>query len=241
VEDESVLGMIKALEEEARRVSGRLKSRKADRPLVVEFSGTPKAGKSTVINTLRLFLARNGIQPYVLTERASTCPIRDKKHLFFNVWTACSTLAQMLDASQNGSPYQVVILDRGLFDALVWMRWMQDQGQLGAEDREVIHRFFTLPYWRDRLDILFVMEVAPETSLRREFADQVTRKHGAIMNPKTIEQFNDALELTLGEDAPLFGDRLLRVNTTNAQPWETGHEVVQMTLQALDRLVDSGV
>jgi len=234
MDEAEAVELITGLEGEAARVKENLSKRR--RPLIVEFSGTPKAGKSTIINVLRLFLARNNINPFVLTERASISPIQDKNHLFFNVWTGCSTLAQMLDAAQDNSAYDVVIMDRGIFDALVWMRWLQDsQGQLTAEDRAVIQAFFLLPHWRDRIDLLYVMEVSPEESLKREFAGQVTRKPGKIMNSKTIAQFNDALARTLAEQAAVFGNRLLKVDTTGKEPMETGYEVVKTTLEALDR------
>ena len=34
-----------------------------------------------------------------MVERASVCPIRDKKHANFNIWTLCTTLAQILVSS----------------------------------------------------------------------------------------------------------------------------------------------
>jgi thymidylate kinase len=200
----------------------------------VEFSGTPKAGKSTIINSLRLFLARNDFKPFVLTERASTSPIRDKTHPFFNVWTACATLTQMIDAAQAGKD-DVVIMDRGLLDALAWMRWLEDNGRLESEQRLVIERFFTMPLWANLVDLVLIMKVSPEESLEREFKDQVTRKPGKIMNSETIRQFNDALSSI--EDSQTYFSNVLSVNTTGIDAEETAYQVVSMTLSALDNLV----
>src|SRR5687767_6227441 len=65
------------------------------RPIVIEFCGTPKAGKTSCISSLVIFLKRNGFKVKVLTERASVCPIRDKFDPNFNVWTGCSALAEL--------------------------------------------------------------------------------------------------------------------------------------------------
>jgi thymidylate kinase len=226
------------LEKEAEQVLAKVRARRR-KPLVVEFSGTPKAGKSTIINSLRLFLARNDFRSFVLTERASTCPVRDKTHPFFNVWTACATLIQMLNAVQPKAPNDlvddVVIMDRGLFDALVWMRWLEGHQKLTNNQRTMINQFLTLDLWRDLVDLVFIMKVSPDEALSREFSNLVTRKTGSIMNAKTIEEFNDALDGTLDEYGPAF-PKLLRVDTTNKKPQDTSYDVVRMTLRALDEI-----
>jgi len=239
MEDPTILGRIGTLEEEAARILPKVQQA-ARRPLFVEFSGTPKAGKSTIINSLRLFLARNGFKAYVLSERASTCPIRNKKHLFFNAWTACATLTQMLDAGQPVKPGEpggprddVVIMDRGLFDALTWMQWLENRNEMTSEDRATIENFLTLPHWREMIGLVLVMKVTPDVALGREFADLLTRKPGSIMNPQTVEEFNCALDQTLQRYGAQFSSPLI-VDTTGQDPKDTGYEVVRLVLEKLD-------
>ncbi len=225
---------IAALELEAKRVLERLREEKRSRPLIVEFSGTPKAGKSTIINSLRLFLARNDFDAFVLTERASTSPIRDKTHPFFNAWTASTTLAQMLEAGQKGAPHDVVIMDRGLYDALAWMRWLENSGQMKTAHKEIIDDFITLDLWVDMIDLVFVMKVSPSEALQREFKGQVTHKPGTIMNDETIRDFNSALDEMLKDK----GDkRFIEVDSTGEDPQDTSYKVVKSTLQALDQAI----
>lgn len=82
---------------------------------VIEFAGVPKAGKTTILNAVYSFLKRCGFDPEIVVERASMCPIRDKKHTTFNVWTAATTLSQILEKTQE-PPYQgdphILILGR---------------------------------------------------------------------------------------------------------------------------------
>ena len=225
---------ITQLENQAKLVLERLRAKERDRPLIVEFSGTPKAGKSTIINSLRLFLARNGFKPSVLVERASTSPIRDKKHPFFNAWTASTTLAQMLEAGQTGGKDDVVIMDRGLYDALAWMRWLENSGKMSTRDREIIDAFITLDLWVDMIDLVFVMKVTPSEALAREFKDQVTLKGGTIMNEETIRDFNGALDEMLKDN----GDsRFIEVDSTGEGPQDTSYRVVKSTLTALDQAI----
>ena len=60
---------------------------RARKPIVVEFAGVPKAGKTSTIGQVVAFFKRCGFRVEVVVERASVCPIRDKKHSDFNVWT----------------------------------------------------------------------------------------------------------------------------------------------------------
>ena len=226
---------ITALETEASRVLQRLRAKKLTRPLIVEFSGTPKAGKSTIINSLRLFLARNEFKVSVLAERASTSPILNKTHPFFNAWTASTTLAQMLEAGQKEPPDDVVIMDRGLYDVLAWMRWLEKSGQMKAEDRKVIDAFITLDLWVDMIDLVFVMKVSPAEALEREFKDQVTRRLGTIMNDETLSAFNSALDEMWKDKSD---NRFVEVDSTGEAPQDTSYKVVKSTLKALDQAID---
>jgi hypothetical protein len=91
--------------------------RASKRPtMVVEFAGVPKAGKTSTLNHVYAFLRRCGFKCEVVVERASVCPIRDKKHFNFNIWTACTTLSQLLEKTQNPpreDDPDILFLDRG--------------------------------------------------------------------------------------------------------------------------------
>src|SRR6266705_538189 len=113
----------------------------ARRPIVLEFAGVPKAGKTSTIGALQAFLKRCGFRVEVVVERASVCPIRDKRHFNFNVWTACTTLSQLLEKTQlPGRPEDpdLLIIDRGLFDAICWLRMMKRLSRIRDQDLTVI-------------------------------------------------------------------------------------------------------
>ena len=111
------------------------------RPFVIEFTGTPKSGKTTCVDTIAKFFRRNGVPVSLVTERASVCPIRDKNDIRFNLWTLSTSLAQLIEAIDE--PRRVVILDRGLFDSLVWMNYHKKEratvSKRFQDDRSVPH------------------------------------------------------------------------------------------------------
>ena len=65
------------LQERAERLAEQF-TEKARKPLVIEFAGVPKAGKTTTLSHVQTFLKRCGFHTDVVIERASECPIRDK-------------------------------------------------------------------------------------------------------------------------------------------------------------------
>ena len=94
-------------------------------PLVIEISGTPRSGKSLSIESLRAFFDDNKINVAIVPEQASFCPIPEKSDYFFNIWTGCQTLSKFVDylRNQNNYKYDVILLNRGIFDILVWLNF----------------------------------------------------------------------------------------------------------------------
>ena len=88
--------MIRRLQKQAEEVFSLKQEQRQKRPIVIEFSGSPKAGKTSCINSLELFLKRNGFSVKVVQERASVCPVSDKQSPMFNLWTACTSLAGLI-------------------------------------------------------------------------------------------------------------------------------------------------
>jgi pantothenate kinase len=79
-----------ALREKAELVKRKLVATPRERALFVEFSGSPKSGKSTCIDIVAHFLRRLGFSTLAPTEGASKrTPYYLKRDLVaFNVWSA---------------------------------------------------------------------------------------------------------------------------------------------------------
>lgn len=188
------------LQDRAKRAA-KLFAEKARKPLVIEFAGVPKAGKTTTLTHVQTFLKRCGFRTDVVVERASVCPIRDKKHANFNVWTACTTLAQILEKTQNPpkpDDPQILFLDRGLFDSICWMTMMEKISRIRQEERDLIRRFLTIDDWRKRITAVFVMLASPSDAMKREQGLlPVQDASGSIMNKETLNQIREVNQLCI--------------------------------------------
>jgi predicted NUDIX family phosphoesterase len=230
--------VIRDLEKAASNLKGLLEKRNTKRPFIIEFSGAPKAGKTRAISVLELFLKRNGIKAEVFIERASVSPIRAKHHLYFNVWVSCASLQGMLESLYHHD-LDIFILDRGIFDALVWNELLNMTGKITTEEATQVADFFTMHRWTDLVDLVFVLTCSPEKSIEREYADQLTTKRGTIMTEHTLGQFAAATEKIIKERKGTFD--IVRIDTTNMDTKTCATQIARDTLKALGNFMDEPV
>ncbi len=203
------------------------------RPIVIEFSGSPKAGKTSSINSLELFLKRNGFTVKVVQEKASVCPVSDKQSPMFNIWTACMSLAGMVGVLENKkSMVDVLILDRGVFDALCWFEWLSIYGRMERQLKESAEIFLLQKEFIHSVDIVFAFCTTPEKSIEREYANLLTDKPGSIMNVNVLHTYLDAIEKTIKSKENRF-HKVFKIDTTTKNQDEVGKEVTEKTLTTL--------
>lgn len=229
---------IAGLEASAAKLKNLLENRTAKRPLIIEFSGAPKAGKTRSISVLELFFKRNGIRVDVFTERASVAPIKSKGHLNFNVWVSCASLQGMLEALYRD--IDVFILDRGIFDALVWNEWLETTGKITSQEAQDVLKFFTMKRWTDLVDLIVVLTCDPKVSIEREYADQLTTKRGVIMSEGTLTQLRQSVIKTMSENGKKF-KKIVSIDTTSMQTREGVAKITDEALKVLDDFLDESI
>lgn len=229
--------IINDLQELAKEVHDLKAEHRQKRPIVIEFSGSPKAGKTSCINSLELFLKRNGFSVQIVQERASVCPVSDKQSPMFNLWTSCMSLAGLVGTLENKkTQIDVLILDRGIFDALCWFEWLVSSGRMEEEQRKIIERFLLIKELVACIDIVFAFTVKPEISIEREYATLLTDKPGTIMNRKVLGEYLSAIKKTHESKSSYF-HTIFMIDTSEKNQDEVGKEVTQATLTTLENLL----
>lgn len=216
------------LEERVQRIRSLLKY--APRAFVMEFAGTPKSGKSTSVEAIRHLFARYGFRVHVLAERAAVCPIPMKGHLFFNTWCATSMLAELL--ANVEAETDIILVDRGLFDALAWLSLQEKRGELTADEARTIDAFLLLERWRRLFDLIVVMSVSPEEALTREDNQRITKKRGSIMRPDVLKSITDSVEHAI----QTYGPRFRTVIDYRTSGLEMRESLIDLANRILDNL-----
>ena len=230
---ESVADEFARLGRRGQELQGLLKF--APRAFVIEFAGTPKSGKSTSVEAIRHFFSRNGFRVHILAERAALCPIPMKGHLFFNTWCAASMLAELLANVETET--DIIIVDRGIFDALVWLTLQEKRGELTGEEARTFEAFLLLERWRNLIDLSVVMKVSAEEALSREVGQRLTMKTGSIMNPDVLTAISNSVDEAITRYGPKF-DAVIRHDTTGHKWPESGIELAGKVLDCLDRFLN---
>ena len=241
---------IQELEKLVQQVLDLKSSRTQRRPLFIEFCGSPKSGKSTPINSLSMFFRRNGLKIAVLTERAGICPIQNKTHPNFNIWTLCSVIADMLEKMEHGKEkIDIIIADRGIFDALCWFNWLNTNPSnknpyLSNENFKELTTFINSDIWKRNIDLIYVFIVDPKTSIEREYSALLTEKRGSIMREDVLKTYNTSVEQVITKYSQYYR-QVEKIKTDkddlSGNPNKVNYIVTKSVLQNLIELMDEKI
>lgn len=220
------------------RIRDALRDTEWTRPLFIELTGTPKSGKSSCIDNVSHFFRRSGYKVLAPTEGVSKrTPYFLKENLTdYNAWSACYALMHVLEGLHHSDQHDIAILDRGLFDALVWFELLTTQGQIDPADCDAIHNFLLLPRWREALDLVVLFLAEPVTSMRRENEGRLIAKRGRAMNPEFLGQLNVAYESVRSKYSDAFSTfaEIRTDGETGVDQREAARQVVELILGKLE-------
>ena len=230
-------GQIKELQDSAARILEMKKATRPRRPIVLEFGGTPKSGKTSCLSSLNLFLKRNGFATKLLTERASICPISDKFNPLFNIWTCNSAVAELAATfAEQGKTLDVIICDRGVFDALCWFEWLLEHDHMKEEDHRAVVNYLTTDRLRSMIDLVYLFKATPKVAMGREYAHLLTTKRGSIMNTKVLEEYNKCAQNVADKYGTQFRC-VRRIDTSKLDQNDVSYQVTKDVLETLYVLI----
>lgn len=234
---------IKELRDDAEKVKKLIGIYQKRRPVVIEFSGAPKSGKTSSINSLMQFLKRNDFRVKVLPESASICPVKDKHSPMFNLWTLCDSVRSLIGELESvRTQYDVIIMDRGIFDAMCWFQWLLKNGKMERSMKETVDRFLTMKELVSYIDVVFVYKVDPKESIKREYASLLTDIPGSIMNEEVLNEYLEAVkEVETHAKAEKHFRMIHSIDTSEADQNDVGKEVTEKTLEVLRELLDEKI
>ena len=209
-----------------------------ERPVFVEFAGTPKSGKSTCIEIASHFFRRFDFKVLAPAEGASRrTPYYLKNNwTAFNTWSASYALMHVLEGRYGSDKYDLAILDRGLFDALAWFEFLEVRGNITTQVRDQVQDFLLIEHWRSMIDAVFLFKTDAGTAMDRENRDKLTSEPGSMMNTESLEQMNHAYDVAEQKYAAQF-TRVDTIDTSDGRgstPRDTAAEVVSVILDVLE-------
>ncbi len=201
-------------------------------PFMIEFTGSPDAGKTTCIKELDKFLHRSDFRVYIPQEGAEAIRHIHRKTPEYNIRTGLYALTMLMDYAHSHT-YDIVIFDRAIFDAYTWMIYWQDKGLISPEERELHQRFFLSNPWADRIITSYVVTCDPEEAVRRGQRIAASKtKLGESSNPESVRKSVARYNQMFQELSPRF-PQLQLVDTTKMGEEEMIAHITTTTMETL--------
>jgi thymidylate kinase len=205
--------------------------------LIVEFAGLPRSGKSTCIDAARHYFSRHEITVKMAGEAIRFCPFGSQYRVEIACWAANYALNTVLEASLGASPETLTLQDRGLFDALAFLRLLWKESYISRDTLSCLEEYFADRRWTKRVDLVILFDVEPEVVLERDVARYIARHlhgedlPGVITNESTLQALRDCYK----EMQTAFEDRfnIRPVFTSLAKTTAIAEQVVQIIKEEL--------
>lgn len=207
-------------------------------PWVVEFAGLPRSGKSGCIDSVEHLLRRNRISVLTPFEGAGRAPEHLKDDLVaYNAWTAMYAIQQILEGSARSELQkrrEVVLLDRGLFDATAWLHLFKEKGQLEDNDHQkTFTDFLRLKKWLSLVRQVFVFFCDPTVAMERELRGKLSAKPGQVVSKEFLNELQAAYEKACGCYEDDF--EIATIDTSKADQQTVAFAVATRIFDMIDR------
>lgn len=153
------------------------------KPFMVEFTGTPEAGKTTSITNIANALRSKGKRVMVLKESAEKLPSEIPKGTWYaNLWMHYQTQSGLLKA--KFADCDIVLVDRGLVDSNFYGKKFLWEGACTQEEYEKFRMQFMEELFPD---FLIMLMVPPKIAIQRRGGE------GHLVTEEYIEKYNQML------------------------------------------------
>lgn len=190
------------------------------KPVLVEFTGTPEAGKTTTISSVYKQLIAMGYNVRIYPESAEITPSYiPKGSNDFKLWIDADTFKHIIEAKYLTN-YDIVIFDRGSIDRIFWIYLDAIENfELGLEIAP-----FGILAKNYPPDLLFTLYVSDKVSINRRGGE------GRIVTHEFVKSYNTLLNNFL--DSVKVNNVL--INTEQ----KTIEEVTAIVLKSILELVE---
>jgi thymidylate kinase len=204
--------------------------------LIFEFSGMPKAGKSTIIELVATYLRRRGFDVLIHRDAAIDAPIDKDEIGALNSYLACDVVNSILSAEYNRNKYpRILILDRGIFDRCIFSNVLEDMGKIDEEENQNLKRFLLSKRYISLVKRVFLLVADEEDSLNRENKHSLVTTKGRVMNKTFLSCFRKNCFKLYEEIGSLFNS--IEIIDTSKQD-ERQNETARLVARQMERDIE---
>ena len=165
---------------------------------VIEFTGTPRTGKTTLINSLKDFFKNGGYTIGIIEEFTTSDYYKNElypsiKDLSKEEINKIIPEHVLKDLKKNLKDNKdILIVDRCLFDRVIWMdRLYKKKGIKKKDYKEFLDKY--TPIIKDNIDVVVATYTDPLTSIKREYHNNLSLERRRFLNEENVNEYNVSL------------------------------------------------
>lgn len=168
------------------------------KPYVIEFTGTPRTGKTTLINNLCDFFKKGGFNVIVLEEFTTSRKykqeiypkLKNEYKKVVNIEIPKYALKELKEAILQNP--DIILIDRSLFDRTIWMDRLYNKNGLSKQEYdEFMDKYIEII--KENIDIILATYTDSLTSLTRDYNANLSLETRTFLNEDNINEYNNSL------------------------------------------------
>lgn len=203
-------------------------------PYVIEFTGTPRTGKTTLINNLYDFFKKAGFNVKVLEEFTTSDKykkeikpqLQNKYSYIVNIEIPKYVLEQLNTEIKNNP--DIIIIDRSLFDRLIWVDRLFLKNGIEKELYDEYKELY-IPLIKKKINIIISTYTDSITALKRDYNANLSLEKRNFLNEDNINEYNKSL-LNMKSLAKKEEINFHLFDTTNTSQRKTSIDVASLIL-----------
>lgn len=169
------------------------------KPFVIEFSGTPRTGKTTTINNLYDFFKKGGFNTAVIEEFTTSRYYKEVfKQKYKDVSSTESNMAIIEEVTRQleealNSDKEIILIDRSINDRQIWNYRRYIRGDMPEEPYQEAREKYSAISSR-LIDFLVITYAEPLTSLKRDYNSSLALEKRNFLNIDNLNEYNRSLK-----------------------------------------------
>lgn len=207
------------------------------KPFVIEFTGTPRTGKTTIINNLYDFFKKGGFEVSLIEEFATSKYYKEELRSKFDSMSYSdrdlAIFEEIYKQLQNAvlTKKDLILIDRSLNDRQIWNYRRLVRGDM-PEDLYLNAREKYSKLSKQLIDFLVVTYADSLTSLRRDYNSSLALENRRFLNEANLNEYNESLQ-ALKDLFIESVDSLVSLDTTKMSINDVSIEVVSQVLPVM--------
>lgn len=161
---------------------------------VIEITGLPKAGKTTLVNRLAIRLRGQGLSVKKIMDVSGKSPVDPDNVWFDQTWIAHRLLDKLFD--KGNQKYDLVLIQRGLLERIISINTFCKFKMLSVRQAKLMTEY--LKSFLSLQDLVIYLNITPRLSLARNKG-----RKGKTLNDKFLNVLRKAYKKFL----PKYADR----------------------------------